>query len=144
MQKKMTRADILSAADRGYCLLCGGTNGHCNCTQPSILLSPVHSNRLPAGDAAFDLDCLCDGTGRTRLPERDSGCTETLPRAFHFCEACRTVSDFDPDADLGRCPCGVILFHNFRPAERPPMDFSDLLNVEDLPRSALRKPKIYR
>ncbi len=144
MHTRMKRSDILSAAERGYCLLCGGTNGQCNCLQPSVVLRP-RTDRHQAD--AVDWHAL-DGLGRqsdkSRTQRANSISSQRSARRFFLCESCRAVNDFDLDADLGLCPCGVVLFHNFRPAVLPDRDYSDLLNVEDLPRSALRKPNIYR
>lgn len=141
MRTRMKRSDILSAAERGYCLLCGGTNGDCTCRTRSVVLAdtPGHIDLDLSLNVAQQLREFCDFRTDTSA---DDG--SEVRGVFHYCERCDRVSAYNPTATLLACPCGVIFKHDFNPSEIPSKDFTELLNVEDLPRSALRKPNIYR
>ncbi len=141
MHTRMKRSDILSAAERGYCLLCGGTNGECTCRTRSVVLAdtPGHIDLDLSLNVAQQFREFCDF--RTYSPVTEGSDVRDV---FHYCKRCDRVSAYNSTATLLACPCGVIFKHDFKPSEPAQRDFTELLNVEDLPRSALRKPNIYR
>lgn len=119
---RLKRSDILSAADWGFCLVCGGTDGICKCIGVRSVVSDPVPKRI-----FTDFRQAAGAAGES---------------VYHYCSVCFGVSIFDKDVPLLRCGCGHVFQHNFEQAPLAERDYSEFLNLEDLPKRALRKPRL--
>lgn len=109
------RKYIRSASQIGFCLVCGG-KGECKCPVITSHSAPV----------------------KRRFINRAEGFTGL----FFYCPDCGAVSQFSSVDNPCLCECGRIFKHDFVPSVLPERDYSDELNIDELPKRALRKPRI--
>jgi len=123
MNKQLKKLHV-TAADICHCLLCGGVNGNCTC------VAAVGSN-LQLANVRTVTDLRSEWGKRTK-----GACSHLL------CESCGGVVSFDKDLRLVRCKCGRICKHDFELPVIPEPDYGLVDDLTELPKRALRKPKI--
>jgi len=123
MNKQFKKLHV-TAADIGHCLLCGGVNGNCTC------VAAVGSN-------------LQRAKKRNVTDLRSYGRKGAEDIHTHLlCESCGGLVSFDKDLRLVRCKCGRICKHDFELPVIPEPDYGLVDDLTELPKRALRKPKI--
>ncbi len=123
MNKQLRKLHV-TAKDIGYCLVCGGSSEKCNCASTS---APVQQ---PIRQCVFH---------EHKEPKHADPAT---PQCHLFCVHCWSITTASADLNVVRCECGSILKHVFTEPVIPEPDYSILEGVTELPRHALRKPRI--